>query len=518
MKKKLLALFVALTLICSMFATISVSAASDTTLSMQSLGGTTGWDAYGYPGIYAVKFGFGSVLSLGNINLADYDTIEVTYASDPNYFVTKTGAMEMNACFAVYSVSRSVGWPAAGGEHNAEGLLAKADTAAGPGGVVAWKVTERKVSIDVSAVDYSGPVYLSHYNPIGHEALVVGIKLIAKTGGAVTPPPATYDAKINIKLMNKSIWTGDTTIIYDDTYTSQNSSKWHKSAICTYSDTEGAYVVTQIIGTDVSRGGYTLAPGQILIDSCGTALDNDAAAWATVQVGSLVYLEGVDLNAGTVEAGAFAGIVNKDGVQIPETPEIPDPPISAIRTSIDFSIVDAGGQDLTGGAGGDATTYTFPGSFAIEHSIAFGGWAATPNGVAKYQYSIDGENFYDITDATISARPDLAGQPHEGGHSTAGFVVTIPVTAFNDGQNNLTIRLIDTQDGYFDIIKATVNADNPAGAQIPGGDSDDDQNNNNNNNNNDNVGTNDSVAVVFVMMVAVVAMAAVVIKRRKETV
>lgn len=521
MKKKLLALLVALTLICSMFATISVSAASDTTLSMQSLGGTTGWDDNGYPGIYAVMFGYGAVLSLGNINLADYDTIEVTYASDPNYFVTKTGAMEMNACFAVYSVNRSVGWPAAGGEHNAEGLLAKADTTAGPGGVVAWKVTERKVSLDVSAVDYSGPVYLSHYNPLGHEALVVGIKLIAKTGGGVTPPPSTpgtYDAQITINSINSNIWANNTTIIYEPSYSGTITAKWHNAIICTYSEEEGAYVVTTKWGETDDRSGVTITSGQILIDSCGTGVTSNAEGWAAVQVGSLIYLEGVDLDAKTVSADAFAGIVNDADVDLPPAPV---PPISAFQTSIDHTFVDGVKEDNQG-AGGTAT-YTFANPYDIEESIAFAGWAATANGVAKYQYSIDGENFYDIEDATISARDDLAnaGIPYDTGHSTAGFTVTLPVSAFNDGTNNLTIRLIDTQDGYVDILKATVNATNPGGAQVPGGDSDDDQNNNNNNNNNNqdtNVGTDDSVAVVFVMMVAIVAMAAVVIKRRKENV
>ena len=530
MKKKLLALLVALTLICSMFATVSVSAATSYNVDLSAAGGTTGFTAHGYDAsTVGLMFGYGKVVDLGSINLADYKQIVITYANDPSFTAMQSG-MAMTACFAIAKSNISIGNPGDNTDNSASAdILAKANCTDASGTPSAWKANERTVTIDVSSVTYSGKVYLSHFNSKGHESLVTKIRLVAADTGS-TPPPATYDAKINIKLMNKSIWTGDTTIIYDDTYTSQNSSKWHKSAICTYSDAENAYVVTQIIGTDVVRSGYTLAPGQILIDSCGTALTADTAAWNTVKVGSLIYLEGVDFDAGTVDAGAFAGIVNKDDVVIPDAPDLPDPPISAFQTSIDHTFID-GTKTNNQGAGGTAT-YVFADSYDIEQSIAFAGWAATANGVAKYQYSIDGENFYDITDATIAARDDLAGAniPYAAGHSTAGFTVTLPVTAFNDGQNALTIRLIDKQDGYVDIIKATVNADNPAGAQIPDNDEDDnindDNNNNNDNVNNDNinndnsenVGTDDSVAVVFVMMVAIVAMAAVVIKRRKENI
>jgi len=328
--------------------------------------------------------------------------------------------------------------------------------------------------------------------------------------------PSAIVATIKINSMNTNVWTGNTTIIYDNSYASDKTGTYHHAIICTYSAEEQAYVVTQRWNNGESRNQKpVLADNQILIDSCGTGITSNQEGWDAVYIGSLIYLEGVDLVAKTVAANAVAGIVNVDDIIIPPTP------VSGIHTSIDFSIVDAGGQNLTGGGGGANTTYTFTDTFDVESSIAFGGWAATPNGVAKYQYSIDGIHFYDITDATISDRPDLAGQPYPEGHSTAGFVVTVPVTAFNDGQNNLTIRLIDTQDLYFDIIKATVNADNPGGAQIPDPDGGNQDTGNQGNGNQDtgntgNAGTDDAVAFVLVALMAIVSMAAVVLKRRKE--
>jgi LPXTG-motif cell wall-anchored protein len=259
-----------------------------------------------------------------------------------------------------------------------------------------------------------------------------------------------------------------------------------------------------------------LADNQILIDSCGTGITSNQEGWDAVYIGSLIYLEGIDLAAKTVAAGAYAAIVNGEDVIIPPSP------VEGITTSIDFS-TDDGKQTMTGGGCGGSETYTFPNTFDIDSSIGFGGWAATPNGVAKYQYSIDGAHFYDISEATITERPDLAGANigYVEGHSTAGFVVTIPVTAFNDGENNLTIRLIDTQDKYFDIIKATVNADNPGGAQIPDQDSGNQNSGNTGDNNQDtgdigNTGTDDALAFVLVALMAIVSMAAVVLKRRKE--
>jgi len=327
--------------------------------------------------------------------------------------------------------------------------------------------------------------------------------------------PSAIVATIKINSMNTNVWADNTTIIYDNTYASDKTGTWHNAIICTYSAEEQAYVVTQKWVSGESRNQKpVLADNQILIDSCGTGITENQAGWDAVYIGSLIYLEGVDLVGKTVAANAEAGIVNGDDVVIPPTP------VSGIKTSIDLSI-DDGVQTLTGGGCGGETTYTFPDTFDIETSIGFGGWAATPNGVAKYQYSIDGIHFYDIPETVISERPDLAGAniPYPEGHSTAGFTVSLPVTAFNDGQNNLTIRLIDTQDLYFDIIKATVNADNPGGAQIPEGgnqDTGNQGNGNQNTGNTGNVGTDDALAFTLVALMAIVSMAAVVLKRRKE--
>lgn len=318
--------------------------------------------------------------------------------------------------------------------------------------------------------------------------------------------PSAVVGKIYINSMNSNIWAGNTTIIYDNTYASDKTGTYHHAIICTYSEAEGAYVVAQRWNNGESRNQKPiLGDNQILIDSCGTGITSNQDGWDVVYIGSLIYLEGIDLDSKTVSEGAYAAIVNGENVIIPPSP------VSGITTSIDLSI-DDGAETLTGGGCGGDTTYTFPSIFDIDTSIGFGGWAATPNGVAKYQYSIDGINFYDIPETVISERPDLAGANigFVEGHSTAGFSVSLPVTVFNDGENTLTIRLIDTQDKYFDIIKATVNADNPGGAQIPdngnGGDEPD----------SGDINTDDTAAFTFVCIVAFVAMAAVVLKRKKE--
>ena len=131
--------------------------------------------------------------------------------------------------------------------------------------------------------------------------------------------------------------------------------------------------------------------------------------------------------------------------------------ITTFHTSVDQYNVD-GTWTVTGGGGGASVCYTFPDVITVEDKFGFDGWAATSNGIAKYQYSLDGVNFTDITDAAISAHGGLeaAGVPYAGGHDTAKFTIYISVSDFAVGENSVTIRAIDKADNWFDFIKATV--------------------------------------------------------------
>ena len=288
-------------------------------------------------------------------------------------------------------------------------------------------------------------------------AMLVAVVLVANIfAGVSLPAEATveYDARMSIDAMNISCWTENKTIIYSNDYTSTSyRGRYHNTLICTYSDEEEAYVVTnKFVSGQATAVEYTnVADNQIVINATGseTVVANQAA-WDCVDVGSLIYFVGADLETKTVEDGAFAGIVNKEGVAIPETSKFP---IADIQTSIDIMYIDE--LELqTSGCGG-TYTYVFTEEFDIRSSIGFTGWAATPNGVSEYQYSFDGENFYKIEDAYIFERPDLINFaiPYETGHSTAGFTVKVPVGDLNEGTYELTIRLLDTKNGYFDILK-----------------------------------------------------------------
>lgn len=106
---------------------------------------------------------------------------------------------------------------------------------------------------------------------------------------------------------NKRIAT-DETIIFTDGFGAANHTNanltWAKSAVCAYDNSKGAYVVQSIVApngaTDYS---YTVPTGGIIIGMHGASASGNANV-ATLAVGDIVYLTGLDVVNGAFYPGA----------------------------------------------------------------------------------------------------------------------------------------------------------------------------------------------------------------------
>ena len=178
-------LIVLTAMLCVMLATTSFAA-----LDLAALGGTQNYTAHGYAGKDCIIFGYNKApVDLGSYDLSKYESIVVTYATDLGFQALKDG-MPVTAFFAIVSEGgQCVGW-ADSGIKNPEKILASADCTDARSDIypdgVNWGKGERTAVIDVSDLDYTGPVLLSHYNSTGNEALVVGIELIEKVDNGET--------------------------------------------------------------------------------------------------------------------------------------------------------------------------------------------------------------------------------------------------------------------------------------------------------------------------------------------
>lgn len=186
---KKIALIALTALMCVMFTMTSFAAALD----LGTLGGVANYTPHGYEGVNGIMFGYNKApINLGSYDLANYESIVVTYATDLGFQALKDG-MPCAAFFAVLSEGgECVGW-ADTGIKNPEKILGQADCVDAnaefnPDGVN-WGKGQRTAVIDVSDVDYNGPVLLSHYNSTGNEALVVGIELVEKEVTEPSNPP-----------------------------------------------------------------------------------------------------------------------------------------------------------------------------------------------------------------------------------------------------------------------------------------------------------------------------------------
>lgn len=188
----------------------------------------------------------------------------------------------------------------------------------------------------------------------------------------------------------------------------------------------------------------------------------------------------------------------------------PDPAYTeetAFSSSIDFINTVATG----GGHGG--TEFFVKEGFTFEDATQMNGWLAVEAGISKYQYSTDGKVWKNV-DATISARSDLAGAgiAYEGGHSTAGFDLTVSGTK---DCTTLYIRAITKDNKVVNFFAFTTGAAaDVAAPEI--GTVDNGGSNDNNNNNENNTNTGDTSYLVVVIAMAAVLATVVLKKKRVE--
>ena len=177
--KKIITIVLAVVMVLSL-CVIGAFAGEDKEIDVATLpGAQEAFTAHGYAGKSLVKFGYGTVVSLGTLDLSQYSACEITYATDMGYKAFQEG-MTATAMWALKSTNETIGYANVGPNEN--GLLGKADcvdaSVTKPDGAN-WDRGERTAVIDLSAQDYNGEVFLSHFNSTGNEALLVSLKFVA---------------------------------------------------------------------------------------------------------------------------------------------------------------------------------------------------------------------------------------------------------------------------------------------------------------------------------------------------
>ena len=184
--KKIISAILAVALVLSL-CTVMSFAAEDYVVDLdavESVASNPGEHApHGYAGVTTLLLDYGNVITLGELDLGAYSACEVTYATDLGYEAQKEG-MKIPANFSLKSNNVCIG--AATQDPATDGLIAQADcinadrdNPHNPDGAN-WDKDERVCSIDLSNVDYSGEVWLSHFNSVGNQALIVEIRFVAK--------------------------------------------------------------------------------------------------------------------------------------------------------------------------------------------------------------------------------------------------------------------------------------------------------------------------------------------------
>ena len=214
--KKLVSAILAVALVLSL-CTVMSFAAEDYVVDLSTVeftGGSGGEHApHGYAGVDTLLLGYGNVVTLGNMDLGDYSACEITYATDLGYVAQKED-MKIPANFSLKSNNVCIG--CASQDPQTDGLLAQADcidvdkeNLHNPDGTN-WDKDERVCSIDLTNVDYSGEVWLSHFNSTGNEALVAEIKFVAKEAAAPAGliNDADYSVSYVIDKTNATSWAG----------------------------------------------------------------------------------------------------------------------------------------------------------------------------------------------------------------------------------------------------------------------------------------------------------------------
>ena len=155
----------------------------DYTVNLSLLEGvSSNWASHGYPDRTMRNLGYNKSWPIGLFDLTGFEAVEVTYATDMN-FKAKQASMTLTSCFALMSENVTIGCADQPAYSNPDKIIALAnctDASVLNPDAAGWAQGERTAVIDVSESTYQGPIALSHFNSTGNEALVVGIKFIAK--------------------------------------------------------------------------------------------------------------------------------------------------------------------------------------------------------------------------------------------------------------------------------------------------------------------------------------------------
>ena len=155
----------------------------DYTVNLSLLEGvSSNWASHGYPDRTMRNLGYNNSWPIGLFDLTGFEAVEVTYATDMN-FKAKQASMTLTSCFALMSENVTIGCADQPAYSNPDKIIALAnctDASVLNPDAAGWAQGERTAVIDVSESTYQGPIALSHFNSTGNEALVVGIKFIAK--------------------------------------------------------------------------------------------------------------------------------------------------------------------------------------------------------------------------------------------------------------------------------------------------------------------------------------------------
>lgn len=183
----------------------------------------------------------------------------------------------------------------------------------------------------------------------------------------------------------------------------------------------------------------------------------------------------------------------------------------------DFQMsIDSIGGSAPANAPLGGTEFAVQGDYTFGQDTGISGWVAADNGIEKYQYSTDGETWRDVTSCTISARDDVtaAGMPHESGHSTAGFDITIAGTA---DMETLYIRAITKDSKVVNFFALTTGSAEDVTAPVLDTEGGNDNDGNNDNDNEQNTDTGDASYLAVVVAMAAV-LATVVLKKKNARV
>lgn len=196
--KKIVSVLLAAALVLSLFA-IPAMAAQDVEIDLSTIAQAKAeYDAHGFPGQSCIMYDYGLVVNLGSFNLADYSAIEVSYATDKGFIAKKDGMTQIS-CFAIMNENTTIGQATDPTYSNEDKIIAKADCADAEvlnPDAANWGQNERTATINLAGSTFNGDIYLVHFNSTENQALVTGVKLIAKTSGgdntsAPTAEPTT---------------------------------------------------------------------------------------------------------------------------------------------------------------------------------------------------------------------------------------------------------------------------------------------------------------------------------------